>query len=305
MLKSIRQEIIATLWRDYHCSNDHVQRIEKSLHAKNIRLLPLDHLAIIDLPGPNTGISELSRIFTAIGYEYQGRDYLPEKQNDFSWMAECDSRGTLVAQVLPQIVVADFRLDELPIAVRDIISKYSGQAQPSPARDIEILAQRAASNDAEAAQQLLAAITAYLSERDWPLPTVKEFKTVREFNELIAWILVFGRRPNHFTLSIHLLPEFENLSRFHDFIEHDVGLMLNHDGGVIKGSKATGIEQGSTAGTPETVQLADGTVELPTGFVEFVWRFQHKTPPTVWEDYFTGFVGNHANRVIQSLYTND
>src|SRR3990167_1018988 len=75
MLKSIRQEIIATLWRDYHCSNDHVQRIEKSLHAKNIRLLPLDHLAIIDLPGPNTGISELSRIFTAIGYEYQGRDY--------------------------------------------------------------------------------------------------------------------------------------------------------------------------------------------------------------------------------------
>lgn len=303
MLKTIRQQIISTLWQDYRKSNHHMQRIEHSLREKNIRLPLLDHLAVIDLPGPHTGISDLSRIFTALGFEFRGSDYLPEKQNDFAWLAESDSIGSPVQEVLPQIVVADFRLEEMPTAVRDIIYKFSSQAQPSPAEKIEELAQRAANNDARAAQELIESVNKYLSGREWPLPTVSEFETVRAFNELIAWVLVFGRKPNHFTLSIHLLSEFNNLASFHHFIENEVGLPLNQDGGAIKGSKMTGIEQGSTAGTPEKIILADGSVELPLGFVEFVWRFHNNQHPQLWNDYFTGFVANHANRVIQSLYT--
>jgi hypothetical protein len=305
MLKQIRQHIIDKLWRDYYKSNDHVKRIEKILFEKNIRPPALDHLAIIDLPGPHTGISELSRIFTAIGYAFQGKDYLPEKQNDFTWMAECDSVGKPVEDVLPQVVVADFRLDELPQDVRNIISQYSSQALPSPAGEIEALAQRAANHDSQAEAQLLAMTTAYFSGRDWPLPTVKEFATVHAFNELLAWVLVFGRRPNHFTFSIHLMPEFESLASFHQFIHDEVGLNLNQDGGAIKGGKEVGIEQGSTAGTPAIVTLADGSVELPMDFVEFVWRFKNKNQPVLWEDYYTGFVATHANQVIQSLYTKD
>lgn len=305
MLKNVREQIITSLWNDYHQSNYHAQRITQFLQTKNIASPALDHLAVIDLPGPHTGISELSRIFSAIGYEIHGRDYLPEKQNDFAWMAANDSRGTLAAEALPQVVVADFRPDECPADVRDIILKYSRQAPPSPAAKIENLALRAAEGDAPSASALQQLMMSYLSGRDWPLPTVREFETVRAFNELIAWVLVFGRRPNHFTLSIHLLSAFEDLSRFHHFIEHDVGLPLNHDGGVIKGGSHTGIEQGSTAGTPEQIILADGTVELPLGFMEFVWRFQNKPQPALWDDYFTGFVANHANRVIQSLYAKD
>lgn len=305
MLNSVRQHIIAKLWRDYYNTNRHAQCIEKTLLTKKIRQPILDHFAVIDLPGPHSGMRELIRLFSAIGYSYQGHEYLAEKQNDFTWMAEHDSSGRPAADVLPQVVVADFRLEEMPAAVSDIIIKYSRQAPPSPAVEIEKLAERATQQDEQAAQQLINVFTQYLAGREWPLPTVREFETVREFNELIAWVLVFGRRPNHFTLSIHLLPEFENLMCFHEFIEHEAGLPLNQDGGVIKGGIATGIEQGSTAGTPEIIQLADGTVELPLGFVEFVWRFQNKAAPKLWEDYFTGFVGNHANRVIQSLYTHD
>lgn len=305
MLKNIRRQIIHSLWDHYHDSNEHAQRITQCLQQKNMVSPALDHLAIIDLPGPHTGLHELSRIFSALGYEIHGRDYLPEKQNDFAWMAACDSFGTPAAQALPQVVVADFRPDECPADVREIILKYSRQAPPSPAAKIETLAAHAADGDARSAQDLQQLVLTYLSGRDWPLPTVREFETVRAFNELIAWVLVFGRRPNHFTLSIHLLPAFENLSRFHDFIEHEVGLHLNHDGGTIKGGSHTGIEQGSTAGTPETIILADGEVELPLGFMEFVWRFQNKSQPALWDDYFTGFVANHANRVIQSLYAKD
>ncbi|HTM63801.1 MAG TPA: DUF1338 family protein [Gammaproteobacteria bacterium] len=303
MLKEIRQQIIASIWQDYRQSNHHVQQIEKSLQKSNINVPALDHLAIIDLPGPHTGIKELSRIFSALGFVVRGKDYLPEKVNDFAWLAEEDSEGTPAHEVLPQIVAADFRLHEMPEEVRTIILKYSSQAKPSPAVEIEILAKRAANYDVNAANELTQLTLQYLKGREWPLPSVQEFKTVREYNELIAWVLVFGRKPNHFTLSIHLMPEFETLADFHHFVEHNVGLALNHDGGVIKGGVHTGIEQGSTAGTPETILLADGSVEIPTGFVEFVWRFKNNEHPVLWNDYFTGFVANHANRVIQSLYT--
>ncbi len=303
MLKEIRQKIIELLWHDYCRSTTHVKQIEAALLANHIAPPVLDHFAIIDLPGPHTGITELSHIFNSIGYEFQGKDYLPEKQNDFTWMAESDSSGTPAQTVLPQVVVADFRLEELPPEVRNIVTKYSSQAKPSPAATVATLAAQAKLNNQQAAEKLFALMTQYLSGREWPLPKVCEFETVREYNELLAWVLVFGRRPNHFTYSIHLMPAFSSLAHFHEFVQHDVGLHLNHDGGVIKGSCTHGIEQGSTAGTPQQVQLADGTVELPMGFVEFVWRFADKQNPQFWNDYFTGFVANHANRVIQSLYS--
>src|SRR3990167_5631044 len=198
MKGQIRQRTIEHLWRNYSTTNSHVKRIEACLRAKNIALPPLDHLAIIDLPGPHTGIPELRRIFTALDYIFQGKDYLPEKQNDFAWMAEANSHGTRAEKVLPQIVIADFRLDEMPVNVRDIIYKYSSRALPSPAAAIERLTQNL---DDESAATILKLTTDYLQGRDWPLPSVNEFKTVREFNELIAWVLVFGRKPNHFTYS--------------------------------------------------------------------------------------------------------
>jgi hypothetical protein len=304
MLKQIRQEIVGKLWSDYFASNDHARRIAAGMH-ENCWQPVLDHFAVIDLPGPNTGIPELRRILSAVGYVYQGSDYLPEKQNDFIWMAEEDSIGMPAASVLPQIVAADFRLDEMPRDIRDTVLKYSSQSPASPAQMIETLGARAAENDVHAAQQLKKLIAAYFLGRDWPMPTVRDFEVMHEFNELIAWVMIFGRKPNHFTLSIPLMPGFDCLADFHHFVETKTGLPLNHDGGVIKGKPSVGIEQGSTAGTPCKIHLADGMVELPLGFVEFVWRFPVKQQALLWNDYFTGFIGNHANRVIQSLYTGD
>ncbi len=303
MIGKLRHDLIEILWRNYSTSTPHVKLIESCLQTNNIKLPTLDHLAIIDLPGARTGIRELQKIFNALGYTVKGKGYLPEKQNDFTWLAEHDSTDNAAADVLPQVVIADFRLEEMPVNVRDIICKYSDQAKPSPITEITRLLQQGDHNDASSA--ILTLLTDYFAGRDWPLPTLAEFHAVRDFNELLAWVLVFGRKPNHFTYSIHLMPEFTSLTDFHRFVENEVGLPLNQDGGVIKGGRAQGIEQGSTAGTPEHVQLADGSAELPLGFVEFVWRYSEKAQPAMWNDYFTGFVANHANRVIQSLYTAD
>lgn len=305
MLKQVRQNIIAQLWERYRDDNPHMQLILTALKKKGITCPALDHFAVIDLPSVNTGISELKRIFSILGYIERGKDYLPSKQNDFLWMAEDGCQYHPAADALPQVVVADFRLEELPLEVKDIIEKYANQTKPSPQKRIEQLAEKVQRGDTDAAHELTTLVVDYFTGADWPLPTVKEFHTVQLFNELIAWVLVFGRRPNHFTISTHLLSLFDNIADFHDFIENDLHLPLNLEGGKIKGGPASGIAQGSTKGIRQTIQLSDGVAELPNGFVEFVWRFPRETScsnPKNWGDYFTDFIPQHANKVIESLY---
>lgn len=304
-LKQLRHQLNDALWNAYRATSSDMQAIEAALTAKGIHARPLDHYAIIDLSGPNSGIPHLHALFAAIGYVKKGNDYLAEKQNDFLWVAEDNAEAQLAHDTLPQIVVADFRLEELPRSVRQVIEKYAALTAPAPLKHIQDLVKDIEAGDTQAMTTCVNLIATYLTGRDWPLPSVQEFETVREFNELLAWVLVFGRRPNHFTFSVHLMPQFNDLPDFHRFIESEVKLALNQEGGEIKGGKHTGIAQGSTTGIKQKVQLADGQVEIPTDFVEFVWRYPAadtvENPPK-WQDYFTGFIAQHANKVIESLW---
>jgi len=292
----ITQTIVQHLFASYCDTSPDMQMISTALRQKGIENLVLDHFAVIDLPGPHSGIPVLCEIFSGLGYEERGRDYLREKQNDFLWMAKAGCQMLAAEDALPQVVAADFRLDEMPPEISNIIYHYSSQASSTAAAEIRTLMQRGL--------PCTDRILQYFAGRDWPLPRVKEFQMVQEFNELLAWVLIFGRRPNHFSLSIHLLEQFADLADFHHFVEHETKLTLNEEGGKIKGGIKAGIAQGSTMGISQQIQLADGEVQLPTGFAEFVYRYPlclNKPHQGRWGDYFTGFIARHADRVIESL----
>ncbi len=303
MLKAVRQRVIKQLWQHYKQRSSQMQHLQTVLAHKGLHHLPLDHFAIIDLPGLHSGIPQLSKLFSFIGYVEQGRDYLPEKQNAFLWMTEEDSMESKAGDVLPQAVVADFHLDALPREIKIIIEKYAAMTAIFPESELQTLSQRAAKGEQIAALHLEQFIMKYLTGRDWPLPTLREFHLVREWNELLAWVLVFGRRPNHFTLSIHLLNYFKDINEFQLFVEHEAKLVLNLQGGAIKGGTSYGISQGSTLGTVELLNLADGQISIPGDFVEFVWRYASvSSAPVLWTDYFNGFIARQATHVIESLY---
>lgn len=308
MLKHLRQQIVNHLWHQYCLVTPQMQQLQQALKMRGIHKIPLDHFAVIDLPGSHTGIPHLAQIFSAIGYIPQGRDYLADKQNEFMWMTEIDSIDSPAIDALPQVVNADFWLDEMPVNIRRIIEKYSRQANPSPVTDIHKLIGRVYLGDGQAAAQVIKMICDYFKGREWPLPTLREFLEVREFNELLAWVLIFGRQPNHFTISAHLLPIFSDIHQFNHFIEYEAGLTLNRENGVIKGNTAAGIEQCATTNKIQTIQLADGEINLPLGFIEYVWRHPRHatcTKPTLWSDYFTGFIAQQANKVVEALYVTD
>ncbi|OGT54879.1 MAG: hypothetical protein A3F43_00515 [Gammaproteobacteria bacterium RIFCSPHIGHO2_12_FULL_42_10] len=304
MLQQIRRHILDMLWQYYCQSTPSMQRILSHLAETESQPIVLDHVALIDLPGPATGIHSLRELFSLIGFREQGTGYLPDKQNDFLWMVEEAAHTKPVKSVLPQIVVADFRLEDMPKPIRTIIQKYASHATPIPFGAVKHAIKQAALGDKQA---LMTHFNCYLLERRWPLPSRFEWEVVNEYNQLLAWVLIYGCRPNHFAISIHHLTSFSDLNHFHQFIEAKHNIALSEEGGKIKGGSAHGIAQSSTAGIPQHVALEDGDIMLTTGFAEFVWRYPHQTlaNPLQWGDYFTGFVATQANHVIESLYVQD
>ena len=293
----IRDKIVQKLWYYYQQSLPQLSKIEQALNNININQINLDHIAIIDLPSINSGINTLKQLFSSLGFEHRGSGYLPEKQNDFLWMAEIGIEKKLAKTALPQIVIADFRLDELPIHVVEIIQKYTKYIIPPPYDEMA----RAADEE-----EIATIVVDYLTTRPWPLPTTEEFAAVNAVNELLAWVLIFGRKPNHFGLGIHLTSEFHNLAEFNQLVDQQLNIRLNHRESSIKGGKHCGIEQSSTEGDLQRMKLRDGDIMLRGSFIEFVWRYpkNNETLPQYWQDYFNDFIGSNANKVIESLYTN-
>lgn len=79
VLKQTQTALVETLWQRFTERSTYLAKISALFSSKII----LDHLAIIDLPSQHTGINTLNQLFAALHYLPQGRDYLPDNQNEF------------------------------------------------------------------------------------------------------------------------------------------------------------------------------------------------------------------------------
>jgi hypothetical protein len=137
------------------------------------------------------------------------------------------------------------------------------------------------------------------------LPTYADFHLAKESNELISWVMVFGRIVNHFGLSVHLRPDTKDLSTFNNEIIKS-GLRFNEmNGRIIKGQPSEFLEQSAIRAGSLAINLTDGSkIEIQNRFIELVWR--HKIThlnTSLWENYYADFVGRNATNVVESLYT--
>lgn len=300
MFNKINWLLMQKLWDSYIVS------IPKFYSIFNSNKACLDHLAIIDLPSDNSGINYLHQVFNKLGFIKLGHGYLPQKANDFIWLNVEYASDTAADKVLPMVILADFRYDSLSKHSRQILTKYSSysKALDFSRLDLKIAEYLSNSKLSRSQDDLASAIVAMVYEhiisRQWPLPTVKEFLTVKEENELIAWVLAFGRRVNHFGININLLNEYPNLDGFNKYLKDKYHVELNNIGGEIKGDIESGLAQSATVGQLIKVQLQDGEIEINDSFIEFVWRYAIKDNPKYFSDYYTGFVPANANNIIES-----
>lgn len=287
MLTLVRQKLISLLWDEYISSTPSFKNMQFS-HP-----IVLDHLAIIDLGYGNSTRMELVNIFSNLEFTLRGSDYLADKNNDFVWMAATDCDKLSCREAPPQIVLADFRMDEFSSAARNIIQKYASYQEPF---DSSRFAKLVTHGNIDATAQFL---FEQLCTRPWPLPTLEEYNIILEENELTAWVLLFGRTVNHFGVSVPLSSASPNLAHFNA----QTSLELNEHGGTIKGGESVGIAQTSTMGEPCSVELIDGVVTTRGSFIELVQRYPITANPKLWNDYYTGFLAANADKVIESLYS--
>jgi hypothetical protein len=297
LIYHVRESVIQQLYNNYVQAFDHIQKVIQFFPEKIV----LDHFAVIDLPSEKSGIFVLNQIFSSLGYLPQGRDYLQDKQNEFMWLAPMEANSKKATEVSPQIVIADFCLDDLSPKVKNIIMKYTRHFSIFPWREFHRLVGEAYHDNHHAASLLIKMIVHYCQQRE-TVPTVQDYLIVKEQNELLSWVLAFGRGINHFGINIGLLNQYAHFSQFNACLSEKLNIRLNQKNGLIKGDEDKYIAQSSTAGDEITLPLLGGEIKLLSPFVEFIWRAKKVAHPLYWNDYYTGFIGMQADDVIESVY---
>ena len=273
------QSVFDTLWDAYAQTNPKVIEIRKLLMQTSHSSDPLDdtlgsssmitndHIALRTLRHERFGIDQLSAPFKALGYEVSGHYQFQAKKLDAIHL-ECKSEPKA-----PKVFISELLLEELSEETQSLL-RYA-------------LIERCARtiNDAP----LLAA-----SGRHWGVPRYDTYERLLEESEYAAWFYVFGFIPNHFTVRVNDLSQFEHISELNAFLEGQ-GYQLNSSGGKIKGSPELLLEQSSTLADTSEVAFVEGKYQVPSVFYEFAQRY---SMPNGVE--FSGFVEGNADKIFES-----
>jgi len=252
-----------------------------------------DHIAFRTLGVPHLGIASLERVFRHCGYTPRDWFDFPAKKVTARWYHPPEERH-------PRIFISQLRVDELSPEAQAIIHRSTDRILADPVDAIDL-------DDGHA-------VVRFLHEPLWPAPTWAEYERLRNESEFAAWVFYNRYYLNHFTVSVHGLPEpHDRLERFNAFLEGR-GFTLNDAGGTIKTSADGKLLQSSTVAAMVDASLSDGRGgidihRIPGSYVEFAER--RVLDPFIGlprdqvrrEHRREGFEAASADKIFESTYT--
>lgn len=256
-------DLLDRLWTDYTAITPQAVRIHDLLVARGEQIVN-DHIALRTFDLPGLEIEVLDRAFVAAGYQPAQSYEFPEKKLHAYHYEHPEPRR-------PKIFISALHVNELSPEAGTLVEQLAAQM----------------SRGAEAHPMFAS------SGRHWQLDGATYHRLAAE-SEYAAWVAAFGLRANHFTVSVNHLATFPGIAELNEFLI-DKGFQLNESGGAIKGSRAELLEQSSTLADVIEIQVADGSMSVPSCYVEFARR--HLGPDGV---LFQGFVTSSANRIFES-----
>lgn len=248
-----------------------------------------DHVAFRTLGVPHLGIASFEKIFLAYGYEKRDYFHFEGKKLNAYWFSPPSPE-------FPRIFVSELRVWDLPEHIQNIILKYTQNIQVDPVDALNL-------QDGEA-------VDAFLHQPLWDLPTWEDFETLQAESEYAAWVIYNRYYLNHYTISVHNLPQgFDDIYRFNSFLV-DIGIKLNDAGGVVKVSPDGGLLQSSTVAEMIDATFAGGDVHRIAGsYVEFAERKVLPAFQDLPKDQITrahrrdGFETGNADKIFESTFT--
>lgn len=254
-----------------------------------------DHIAFRTMGVPHLGIASFEKLFLALGYEKRDPYFFTEKKLDAYWYAPPTPEGNPNAN-LPRIFVSELRVADLSETAQQIIHRYTDTVTSDPVDALDL-------TDG-------AAIDAFLHQPLWPTPTLADYQALLAESEYAAWVIYNRYYLNHFTISVHNLPEgYNTIDAFVAFLQ-DRGLKLNSAGGVIKVSPDGNLRQASTVAQLVEATFAEGETQRIAGsYVEFAERRVLPEFADVPGDQLTrahrreGFEAGNADKIFESTFT--
>lgn len=260
---SALDDLFDRLWADYTAITPQAARIHELLVARGEHIVN-DHVALRTFDLPGFEIEVLDRAFVAAGYQPAQSYEFPDKKLH-AYHYEHPEPGR------PKLFISALHVNELSGEAGTLIEELAAQMEPGAD-----------------AHPMFAG-----SGRHWKLERATYQRLAAE-SEYAAWVAAFGLCANHFTVSVNHLVSFSGLPDLNDFLV-DRGFRLNQAGGAIKGSPSQLLEQSSTLADEIEVGLAEGSLRVPSCYVEFARRYPG--PDGV---LFQGFVPSSADRIFES-----
>ncbi len=247
-----------------------------------------DHIAFRTMGVPQLGIQSLEKIFLHYGYTKKDYLYFEQKKLNAYWYAPPTDKH-------PRIFISELRIDDLSDDVQKIIRSYTDEVLSDPVLDLNL-------DDAKA-------VDAFLHKGLWRTPTIEDYEKLAEESEYASWVIFNHYYLNHFTISVHNLPEgYNTMEKFDDFLEKN-GFKLNTSGGRIKVSPDGKLRQSSTVAKMIEASFANGETKLiPGSYVEFAERlvldeFKHLPKDQIKREHLRdGFEAGNADKIFESTY---
>lgn len=248
-----------------------------------------DHIAFRTMGVPQLGVKSFEKIFLHYGYQKRDHYYFEGKKLDAWWYSP-------LRETDPRIFVSELRVGDLTEESQRIIRSYTDEVKTDPADALDL------DNGEE--------VDHFLHKPLWRTPTVADYQTLLKESEYAAWVIYNRYYLNHFTISVHNLPEgYNTVADFNQFLE-GIGIKLNTSGGKIKTSPDGGLIQSATVAEMIDASFADEEkLRISGSYVEFAERkvlpeFQNLTEDQISRKHRRdGFEAANADKIFESTYT--
>jgi len=252
-----------------------------------------DHIAFRTLGVKNLGIASLEKIFLHLGYKKEDSYNFPQKKLNAYWYSPANHND-------PRIFISELRVSELSETSREIIEAVTSSIKSDPVDALDL-------NSGEEIDQ-------FLHSPLWQAPTIEKYNILAAESEYAAWVMYNRYYLNHFTISVHNLPEPHcKLETFNEFVK-SLNIKLNSSGSEIKTSKDGLLRQSSTVSKLIKAEFLDEnkqkiTQELSGSYVEFAERgilpqFSTLASTDIKREHRReGFEASNADKIFESTYS--